>query len=101
MVEFKFVVVSGQEDYDYMENVIEVVEQTSGIEVEMGVMEKVVSDLIKSNGILSGVSRVEGTIKMLDFKVKSEYHYLDNMRTCNFNDVDVKELQTTIDYVES
>jgi hypothetical protein len=101
MVEFKFVVVSGQEDYDYMDNVIEVVEQTSGIEIEMGVMEKVVSDLIKSNGIFNGVSRVEGTIKMLDFKVKSEYHYLDNMRTCNFNDVDVKDIETTIDYVES
>jgi hypothetical protein len=101
MVEFKFVVVSGQEDYDYMENVIEVVEQTSGIEVEMNVMEKVVSDLIKSNEILSGVSRVEGTIKMLDFKVSSEYHYLDNMRMCTSNDVDVKDIQTTIDYVES
>lgn len=65
MEKFVFRVISNDPDYDYVENVIEMVECEEG-EVSYDRMEKIVSDFIGNGQIPSGKSEVFGEIRLLD-----------------------------------
>jgi hypothetical protein len=71
MEKFLFRVISNNPDYDYLDNVIEMVESVEG-DVSYDKMEQVVDDLLSIGKIPSGVQEVYGEITIQDSEISVE-----------------------------